>query len=81
MMRIEGFDTPLRNNKTLIIGKPSEWIKNISSLESSSLYKGRSILVIQENGKPFSLGGLLARKRWDVIFRVKEQFEIQMLAT
>jgi len=81
MLRIEGFETPLRNNKTLIIGSPSNWIKNISSLESSCLYKGRSILVIQENGKPFNLGGLLARKRWDVIFRIKEQFEIQMLAT
>ena len=48
-------------------------------LESESLYKGRNILVIHEGRE--TPNPLLFKRRWDVIFRVREAFELQMLAT
>ena len=84
-LRLEGFDGGIRGHRSLIIGKESDWLAKINMLESESLYKGRSILVIQEPARAPGAGGLvgqaLLRKRWDCIFRVRETFEAQMLAT
>jgi hypothetical protein len=81
-LRVEGFDTSLRGRRFLVVGDDNAWLRRLNSLESESLYKGRSILVIQESaGKTMSLFGSLSRKRWDVIFRVRDSFEAQMVAT
>lgn len=83
-LRIEGFDTDLRGHRVLVIGNPEEWLARMTILESECLYKGRSILVIQETGKVTGTSGsnpLLLRKRWDLIVRIKDGFEAQMLAT
>jgi len=85
-LRVEGFDGQLRGQKFLVVGDETAWLRRFGIIESESLYKGRNILVIQEAvGRPsgFSLissVGVL-RKRWDMIFRIKEGFEAQMLAT
>jgi len=75
-LRLEGFDTPLRGRRVFVIGSQDSWISQIASLESESLYKGRSILVLQD-GTPT----ILLRRKWDLVIRVKEGFELQMLAT
>jgi hypothetical protein len=83
-LRMEGFDAPLRGRRFLVIGDERAWLRRFNLIESQSLYKGRSILVIQEAvGKPsnMSLLGSVGRRRWDVIFRVREAFEVQMIAT
>lgn len=82
-LRMEGFDAQLRGRRFLVIGDERAWLRRFNLIESQSLYKGRSILVIQEAaGKsPVSLLGSVGRKRWDVIFRVREAFEAQMIAT
>jgi hypothetical protein len=83
-LRLEGFDEGIRGHRCLVIGKESDWIGRIDSLESESLYKGRSVLVIHEPVR--SAGGSggtpgFFRKRWDCVFRIRESFEAQMLAT
>jgi len=78
-MRLEAFDTALRGHRLLVVGGVDTWLSRISALESESLYKGRSILVIQEGRE--SPNPLLFKKRWDVIFRIRDPFEVQMLAT
>jgi len=85
-LRVEGFDGQLRGLKFLVVGDETAWLRRFNLIESESLYKGRNVLVIQEAvGRPsgFSLISSIGvlRKRWDVIFRVKEGFEAQMLAT
>jgi hypothetical protein len=83
-LRVEGFDAPLRGHRFLVIGDEKAWLRRFNLIESQSLYKGRSILVIQESmGKPsnVSLLGSVGRRRWDIIFRVRESFEAQMVAT
>lgn len=85
-LRMEGFDcsTSLRGRRFLIIGDERSWLRRFNLIESQSLYKGRSILVIQEAvGKPsnISLLSSVGRRRWDVIFRIREAFEAQMIAT
>ena len=82
-LRLEGFDGDIRAHRCLVIGKEADWIARIESLESESLYKGRSILVIHEASRPsgVSVSTILLRKRWDCIFRIRESFEAQMLAT
>jgi len=83
-LRIEGFDATLRGRRFLVVGDETAWLRRFNLIESESLYKGRNILVIQESvGKPsgFTLLGSVGRRRWDVIFRVKDSFEAQMLAT
>ena len=82
-IRLEGFDGEIRGHRCLIIGNESDWLARINTLESESLYKGRSILVIHElmKGVSVSVSNLLFRKRWDCIFRVRDSFEAQMLAT
>jgi len=73
---LEAFDAPLRGHRTLLIGTTDDWLARLTLLESETLYKGRNILVIQDNPNP-----ILLKRRWDIIVRVKESFELQMLAT
>ena len=73
---LEAFDAPLRGHRTLIIGSTDDWLARLTLLESESLYKGRSILIIQDTPNP-----ILLKRKWDLIVRVKENFELQMLAT
>lgn len=83
-LRVEGFDSILRGRRFLVVGDEMACLKRLNLLERESLYKGRSILIIHETpGKPngFSMLGSIGRKRWDVIFRVRDAFEAQMLAT
>ena len=82
-LRVEGFDGQLRGQKFLVVGDETAWLRRFGIIESESLYKGRNILVIQEGRPNFSLIGSIGilRKRWDMIFRMKEPFEAQMLAT
>ena len=82
-LRLEGFDGEIRGHRCLVIGKDTDWLSRIDSLESDSLYKGRSILVIHESSRPLgtTIASSLLRKRWDCIFRIREQFEAQMVAT
>ena len=78
MLRIEGFDGVVRG-RCLVLGKEANWLSQFNALEAESLYKGRSVLVLHEPRGTVSSG--LLRKRWDCVFRVKESFEAQMLAT
>ena len=83
-LRMEGFDAALRGRRFLVIGDERAWLRRFNLIESQSLYKGRNILVIQEAvGKPstVSLLSSVGRRRWDIIFRVRESFEAQMIAT
>jgi hypothetical protein len=82
-IRLEGFDAELRGRRTLMIGSADTWLTRFASVESESLYKGRSVLVIQEgttkgNGREYPS---LQRRRWDCTFRPRDQFDYQMLAT
>lgn len=80
-MRIESLDVPFRGHRTLVVGSVELALQRFSLLESSSAYKGKNILVIQE-GQEVTLGHpLIFRKRWDVTFRVKDAFDVQLLAT
>lgn len=81
-LRLEGFDGGIRGHRSLIIGKESDWLGRIHQLESEALYKGRSILVIHEaNRSTLILAPSILRKRWDCVFRIRDNFEAQMLAT
>jgi hypothetical protein len=82
-LRVEGFDGQLRGQKFLVVGDETAWLRRFGIIESESLYKGRNVLVIQESRPGFSLINSIGvlRKRWDMIFRIKEGFEAQMLAT
>lgn len=88
-LRLEGFNSNLRSRRVLVVGDPSYWIGQLAALESQALYKGRTILVIHETsfGEGSGRAGSsrvpanVMRRRWDVIFRVRESFEVQMLAT
>jgi hypothetical protein len=85
-LRVEGFDGQLKGHKFLVVGDETAWLRRFNIIESESLYKGRNILVIQEAvGRPSGYSLLssigVLRKRWDLIVRVKEGFEAQMLAT
>jgi len=82
MSSLEGFSEHIRGRRSLVIGDVADWLAKISAVESESLYKGRSVLVIQETVRGgFSGGPALFRKRWDCIFRIRDSFEAQMLAT
>lgn len=82
-IRLEGFDGGIRGHRCLVIGKESDWLARIHTLESESLYKGRSVLVIHEpmRGVTAGIASSLFRKRWDCVFRIRDAFEAQMLAT
>jgi hypothetical protein len=77
-MRIESLDVPFRGHRTLVVGSIDLALSRFSLLEATCAYKGKNILVIQDDeiGNP-----ILFRKKWDVIFRVKDNFDLQMLAT
>jgi hypothetical protein len=79
-MRIESLDVPFVGHRTLVIGSVELALHRFSLLESASAYKGKNILVIQDQdlgaGNP-----LLFRKRWDCIFRVSDSFDYQLLST
>jgi len=80
-MLIDSLDVQFRGHRTLVVNSVELALCRFSLLESVCLYKGKNVLVIQE-GQEVSLGNpLLFRRRWDVIFRVKDAFELQMLAT
>ena len=85
-LRLEGFDTPLRGHRFAVIGDSGACLGRLAVLESESLYKGRSVLVIQESGATSGRTGravppAIFRRRWDCVFRIRESFEAQMLAT
>ncbi len=81
-VRLEGFDESLRGHRTLVVGPPESWLARLNMLEGEVLYKGHSVLVIQENTKGTGREyPALMRRRWDVIFRVRETFDAQMLVT
>jgi hypothetical protein len=81
-MELEAFDEPLRGRKVLVVSSLDLALSRFATVESSSLFKGKSILVIGDTGSvPQVPNPLLFRKRWDVIFRVKDPFDAQMLAT
>jgi hypothetical protein len=85
-LHLEGFDGAIRSRRCLVIGKEADWLSRLAALESESLYRGRTVLVIQEapRGSAHGVGGVsipLLRRRWDIVFRVRESFEAQMLAT
>jgi hypothetical protein len=77
-IRLEGFDTQIRGHRVLVIGEEEQWIARIGLLESEALYKGRSILVIQDKADK---NPLLLRRKWDIIFRIRDSFDLQMVAT
>jgi hypothetical protein len=82
-LRLEAFDTNIRGRRTLILQGAPIALARIALLESESLFKGKSIFVYQSSsgqgqGQPDSL---LHRRRWDAVFRVKENFDVQILAS
>ncbi len=82
--RIEAFDQSFAGGVTMLLGNPGCWLSHLAAIESEQLYRGRSILVLQEGAGARGVGAvpsLLWRRRWDCVFRVKEGFEAQMLAT
>ena len=82
MSSLEGFSEHIRGRRSLVVGDVADWLAKIGAVESESLYKGRSVLVIQEAVRGgFGGGPALFRKRWDCIFRIRDSFEAQMLAT
>jgi hypothetical protein len=81
MSSLEGFSENIRGHRSLIIGEAKDWLSRIHMLESESLYKGRSIMVIHENVRGGPVAPCLFRKRWDCVFRIRDAFEAQMLAT
>ena len=81
-LRIEGFDGEIRGHRSLVIGKECDWLSRIHALESEALYKGKSILVIHEPIRGTStVSAQILRRRWDSVFRIRETFDAQMLAT
>jgi hypothetical protein len=81
-MELEAFDESLRGRKTLIISSLDLALSRFAMIESGCLFKGKNILVIGDTGSiPVTPNPLLFRKRWDVIFKLKEAFDAQMLAT
>lgn len=82
-LRIEAFDMAIQGKRIAVVGDPEAGLGFIRSLEADQIYRGRSILVLQEanHGTAAALPSILLRHRWDFIVRVKEGFEAQILAT
>ena len=81
ILRIEGFDTPLRGRRSLVVGTIENAYKLFRTIESEALYRGKNVLVLQEGTQPSTVPLVVWRKKWDVIFRIKESYDAQMLAT
>jgi hypothetical protein len=81
VVQIEGFDTPLRGTRVLLVGSIDQAYKRFTMIESEALYRGKSILVLQEGSQASTVPLVVWRKKWDVVFRVKEPYDAQMLAT
>ena len=81
-MKIDSLDVPFRGHKTLVVGSVELALHRFSLLEASSAYKGKNVLVLQAHGQELAVGHpLVFRKQWDCIFRSKDAFDLQMLAT
>jgi hypothetical protein len=75
--RLEGFDAVLRGRRLFILGVDAG-LRRFAALESESLYRGKNVLVIGD-AAPVPLA--VWRRKWDVIFRMKDNFDAQMIAT
>ncbi len=80
-LQLEGFDGAVRGHRILVVGKEHDVLVRVSVLEGEALYKGRTILVLQEPARTQACPLVWFKRRWDVVFRVKDPFEAQMLAT
>jgi hypothetical protein len=81
-MELEAFEESVRGHKILIFDSIELALSRFFLVESNSLYKGKNILIISDTGNtPQISNPLLFRKRWDVIFRLKDAFDAQMIAT
>jgi hypothetical protein len=85
-LMLEAFDQSLAGHRVMVLGDALAWLNMIATIEYEQLYRGRTVLVIQESkggqgpqGQQIST--LIWKRRWDVVFRVKDAFEAQMLAT
>lgn len=76
-IRLEAFDAVIRGKRTLIVGSPELALQRIFLLESESLYKGKSILVYNSTQPTPQI----LKHKWDVSFKIKDSFDLQMLAT
>ena len=75
---LEGFDTALRGRRILLIGVEGA-LRRFTALEAESLYRGKNVLIIGERTEPVPLA--VWRRRWDVVFRIRDAFDAQMIAT
>lgn len=80
--RLEGFDAALRGRRLFIVGVDAG-LRRFAALESESLYRGKNVLVIGDAGSGPAAPVPLAvwRRKWDVIFRMRDSFDAQMIAT
>jgi hypothetical protein len=53
-------------------------LRRFAALESESLYRGKNVLVL---GDGSSVPLAVWRRQWDVIFRMRDSFDAQMIAT
>lgn len=80
-LQLEGFDGSVRGKRMLVVGKELDILTRIAVLEGEALYKGKTVLVLQEQSRSSAVPLALVKRRWDAVFRVREPFEAQMLAT
>jgi hypothetical protein len=80
--RLEGFDAGLRGRRLFVVGVDAG-LRRFAALESESLYRGKNVLVIGDMGGAAAAHVPLAiwRRKWDVIFRMRDSFDAQMIAT
>ena len=52
-------------------------LRRLSALESEALYRGKNVLVHGDGHAPVAVG----RRKWDAVFRLKDPFDAQMIAT
>jgi hypothetical protein len=75
--RLEGFDAVLRGRRLFVVGVDAG-LRRFAALESESLYRGKNVLVLGEGSiVPLAVW----RRKWDVIFRIRDSFDAQMIAT
>ena len=83
--RLEGFDAALRGRRLFVVGVDAG-LRRFAALESESLYRGKNVLVIGDGGSAAtgpaaSVPLAVWRRKWDVIFRMRDSFDAQMIAT